>query len=82
MENEIFTIVLDENNDEKCYRVVTGTHLMSTKKFESEEEAKKYIATKPWELYWNLIGVYLVTKEEYEKKTKEDETKGTIDSDS
>lgn len=79
MENEIFTIVLDNQNEESNYRIVTGTHLMSTKKFETIEEAEAYIAKKPWELYWNLIGVYLVTKEEYEKQQK-NETERTINS--
>lgn len=60
----------DEKRDEetKEYRIILGNSIVSTESFTSEEDAKKYVDSKPYELLINLIcDIY--------QKLKNDESK-------
>lgn len=50
--------------------------LVSDKVFETETEAKKWIAKKPWELILIAGFIYNETVTEYKKTIKDNENKG------
>lgn len=52
-----FSIIENDNKTE--YRIVIGNSLASEKTFESENAAKKYINSKPYELIGSLAVVLI-----------------------
>lgn len=51
------TFLIARNRDEEEYSIVFAGLVCSIEKFETIEEAKKYIKRKPYELLINMMGV-------------------------
>lgn len=56
--------VLVEGSD--GWFIVMGEHIVSTKRFETKEEAKKYVDRKPWELIFVGASAYMKILEKVE----------------
>ena len=52
---EVFTLFTENTEIKKCTKIILGNYLI--KEFENLEDAKKWIDSKPYEIYMALIGV-------------------------
>ena len=62
-----FTTTKDEESSTH-YEIAVGNLIMSDKAFTTKEMAEEYIASKPWDLIINLIGLTYQTMNENETK--------------
>lgn len=62
----MFNIVKDEDGK---YVIAVGTYIASNKKFNTPDQAERYIGTKPWELIVNVMQITLYYNEN-KKNTK------------
>lgn len=56
-----FSLLIEEENEIKSVKIVSGKYLCSTKIFTNETEAKKYINKKSWEL---IMSMFIILKKE------------------
>ena len=57
VEDTVFSII--ESNINKECKIAIANNIISRKTFKNEEEARKYINKKPWELIENMIALYV-----------------------
>lgn len=62
-----FFIIEREINENKTFEIAVGQEIISEKKFNSYDEAQRYIGSKPWEIIINLACLIYQNQKEYEK---------------
>lgn len=60
------TTTKDEESNTN-FKIAVGGNIMSDKAFATKEEAEEYIASRPWDLIINLMGLTYQIMNEHEK---------------
>lgn len=61
VEETPFSLLIEEDENKKNVKIVSGKYLCSVKTFPNETEAKKFINKKPWEL---IMNIFIILKKE------------------
>ena len=62
-----FLIIEKETDENKTFEIAIGQDIISEKKFNSYDEAQRYIGSKPWEIIINLACLIYQIEKENEK---------------